>query len=134
MNFVGQGAKVCANADMQEAAQVHTEASREKIAERLSKDRDQRHSSTSPTRDVFQRTASLIAALRKLGCGRALHETTLFTPTELHKNQMVQELQETYRRGYVLPQSLCAGRILFEYDHRGIAFLRFVYLLCLVFD
>ncbi|KAK7015645.1 hypothetical protein R3P38DRAFT_3321572 [Favolaschia claudopus] len=77
-----EGSKICPNSNTEELSVLHTKASREDVRDRLKKDRDDRLQYVSPTRDIFLKTSSFLAALQKLGCGRPLFEITTLSATE----------------------------------------------------
>jgi hypothetical protein len=72
----------------------HSHATRALLQDRFRDDRQARLDGASPSRDVFQKTAALVAALRKLGCSAPLCEETIFESDEeevhdaliLHRN------------------------------------------------
>ncbi|KAJ7117533.1 hypothetical protein C8R44DRAFT_626720 [Mycena epipterygia] len=110
-----QGCKVCPNNDMESLAQPHHKATAHDVQERLQNDRDERLQYASPTRDIFQKTAAYLAVIRKMGCWRPKIEETLRLATE----QGLQDERDLYlfqtQRGYVPPEELCEGRVLFDH-------------------
>jgi predicted translin family RNA/ssDNA-binding protein len=98
--FPGQGSKVCPQTDFEKMKEPHMSATMEDITTRLQRDRKNRADVTSPSRDIFQKTSALIAALRSTGCPAAAHEDT---PLSLGKHKLQDALdlhQEKLRCGY----------------------------------
>lgn len=106
--------------------QPHISASRNILRERLHRDKQARLDGASPSRDIFRKTASLIAALRKLGCTASLCELTLLSPKERELRDRVLSHQAKLQRGYVAAKEKCEGRILFRYRERSTPFIWYV--------
>ncbi|KAJ6453265.1 hypothetical protein DFH09DRAFT_964017 [Mycena vulgaris] len=101
----------------------HVSASREEITERLRQaqfDRE-RHSSTRSV--LFQKTLAYFVALSKQGCGAPPYEPTTYFGVELEQRQAWLLQRDKIRRGHISKPS-CEGRLLFQYDSRGNAFIR----------
>lgn len=79
--MAGEGAPVCPMSDQDLMSSSHTSASREDIKGRLCKDCQHRIDTTSPTRDIFQKTTALISALQLLGCRGPMHESRYYAAT-----------------------------------------------------
>ncbi|KAJ7930209.1 hypothetical protein B0H13DRAFT_1859042 [Mycena leptocephala] len=78
------------------------------------------HSSFSPQRDIFSKTAAFIAGIRTLGCGS--HEADLvpdLPPSEDHQRLFLDQHQKTLQRGYVPLKPACSGRFSLDYDRQG---------------
>ncbi|KAF8076821.1 hypothetical protein FPV67DRAFT_1715254 [Lyophyllum atratum] len=119
-HFTCQGSKVCPQADIETLKQPHSSASRTAITERLQNDRESRVDTSLPEHDIFRKTAALIAAVRKVGCGALEHEeTTLSLGEQVHYND-TQEWLAKIQRGYKPISPKCRGRIVLEYyDEQG---------------
>ncbi|KAG6819294.1 hypothetical protein H0H93_013296 [Arthromyces matolae] len=115
----GQGSKVCPKVDMEEAKTGHTVATRQDIQDRLKKNIECRVSTSSPSRDVFEKTVALISALRTLGCNARRQEETFLTASEKVFLQDFAERQSKMSRGYTPSVKTCEGRLLLEYNEEG---------------
>ncbi|KAK6991924.1 hypothetical protein R3P38DRAFT_2571883 [Favolaschia claudopus] len=111
-----EGSKICPNSNVEELSVLHTKASREDVRDRSKKDRDDRLQYVSPTRDIFLKTLSFLAALQKLGCGRPLFEITTLSATEEEEREAKELYTYQVQRGYRAREGLCEGRIVFDYD------------------
>ena len=80
--MLGQGSKICPHSDVNSRSTEHTHATRQLLQERLRCDRDYRMVTSSPTRDVFQKTSAFITALRTVGCSAPEQEQTVLMPAE----------------------------------------------------
>lgn len=105
---------------------VHTTASREDVQTRLCHDRNHLLSIASPSRDIFQKTSALIAALRRTGCpAPACEETNLSSP-ERNYYKAQQDHEEKLSRGYRPVQTRCGGRISMNFTKSGKPFIMYV--------
>ncbi|KAG6899108.1 hypothetical protein C0993_000825 [Termitomyces sp. T159_Od127] len=111
-----QGVKVCPSADLNEMKQPHTTASRQDIEESLSQDMDHQASCSSPSRDIFEKTAALITAFRRLGCNAPCHEPTDLSPAEKEISDELTAHHMKIGRGYTSKIKTCAGRLSLEWD------------------
>ncbi|KAG6917541.1 hypothetical protein DXG01_002177 [Tephrocybe rancida] len=93
-------------------------STRDDIHERLKHDLDLRISNSSPTRDIFEKTAALIATYRQLGCTALQHEKTLLTESEQLHQRESEKRHFKMSRGYLsLSQTkMCEGRLLLQYS------------------
>ncbi|KAF8163887.1 hypothetical protein K438DRAFT_1775793 [Mycena galopus ATCC 62051] len=96
-----QGVKICPNVDLAIVSQPHMRATQETLRQTLASDREIYLQHTSPSRDVFEKTAALIAALRKEGCPAPRQEDTLFDSDEEEVQEARQEYQVKHWCGYV---------------------------------
>ncbi|KAJ7020865.1 hypothetical protein C8F04DRAFT_1403338 [Mycena alexandri] len=115
-----EGSKICPNSDADGLSIPHTKASRTDVRDRLRKDREERLQFTSPSRDIFLKTLSYIAAIQKLGCSRPLFEATgNFSATE----EEMKDARDLYlfqtQRGYRMKEGICEGRVVFDYGDNG---------------
>ncbi|KAJ7720038.1 hypothetical protein B0H16DRAFT_1793932, partial [Mycena metata] len=110
------GSKVCPYTDMDLLSQPHTSASRADVKERLQNDRDYRLQSTSPSKDVFMRTVSYVAAVQRLGCRRPLTEETFLLASEEEARDARELYLDQIRRGYRMPEGVCEGRLVFGFS------------------
>lgn len=94
------------------------------IQDRLRMDRDERLAGASPSRDIFNKTAGLVATLRKVGCGFKQDEDTALSTGEREYQDLLKTHETRLKRGYVSETLTCEGRILLEFDHHGRACLR----------
>ncbi|KAJ7257624.1 hypothetical protein C8J57DRAFT_1074290 [Mycena rebaudengoi] len=104
-------------------SRAHITASREDISQRLRNaqlDRE-RHSSTRSA--LFQKTLAYFVALMKQGCSAPPHEATDYFGEELEQRQAWLLQLQRNRRGHS-PKTSCDGRLLFQYDNQGKAFIR----------
>ncbi|KAJ7467757.1 hypothetical protein B0H11DRAFT_1732694 [Mycena galericulata] len=95
---------------------THTTSTREDVKERLQNDREARLQSSSPSKDVFQRTSAYLAAVQKLGCSRPLTEETFLLASEEEERQARDLYLLQTQRGYRRPDGICEGRLVFGYD------------------
>lgn len=72
--------------------------------------------SSSPSKDVFLRTVGYIAAIQRLGCSRPLTEETFLLASEEEERQTRDLYLHQVQRGYRMPEGICEGRLVFEYD------------------
>jgi hypothetical protein len=124
MRCAGQGSKICPFIDEDEARKPHTTANRGSIEERLRTDREYRLEISSPTRDIFQKTAAYLTAIRRSGCRGPLYEPTSFNDSETQRREMEAEHSMRLQRGYLSSERLCEGRLMFEYNFSGKAYLK----------
>lgn len=75
-------------------------------------ERDCRTEGMNPKRDIFQKTAAFIAALRKTGCRAPKCEETVMNPTE----KSTREHEASLSRGYMPLDEFCEGSIRLEFD------------------
>ncbi|KAJ6585422.1 hypothetical protein B0H19DRAFT_927021 [Mycena capillaripes] len=106
-----QGSKICPQVDRTRMIEPHESATREMLKERLRNDRDARVQTASPSRDIFQKTAALISALRKLGCTAPLQEETIVESDEEEDFEKLIFQRTEHRRGYVPNVETCQGRL-----------------------
>lgn len=103
-------------------------ASREDVRERLKVDRFHRVEMSSPERDVFRKTAALISAIRKTGCGAPKYEETAIPASEQMLRDENRAWIQKIQRGYQRVETTCEGRIYLRYDDReqcGRLYLRY---------
>lgn len=93
---------------------------------RLQCDKQTRLDRASPTRDIFQRTQSLLTALRKVGCGFPAHEPTQVSMEEQVQLEKMEAHEDKTRRGYKPISPTCKGQILFQRGRHGHPFIRWV--------
>ncbi|KAJ6463274.1 hypothetical protein C8R47DRAFT_992713 [Mycena vitilis] len=108
-----QGIKACPFSDIATLTgdeHAHTSATRDDVALRMAADRESRQRLSSPQRDIFDKTAAYINAIREVGCRRPLQQQTLRTGEELRDFTTHQALKEDLQRGYSAPKT-CEGRI-----------------------
>ncbi|KAJ6467458.1 hypothetical protein DFH09DRAFT_1254258 [Mycena vulgaris] len=111
-----QGSKICPRVNRLEMLEPHVQATRALLRERFRNDRQARLDGASPSRDVFQKTAALVSALRKLGCTAPLcEETVLESDEEEARDSMILHRKHN-RRGYVPKQESCEGRLRLAFD------------------
>ncbi|KAJ6477108.1 hypothetical protein C8R47DRAFT_393343 [Mycena vitilis] len=118
-NVTCQGCKICPQVDQRTVKEPHFCASRALLQERLRNDRDIRLSGASPSRDIFQKTAALVAALRKIGCSAPLCEETLFDSDEEEVQDALIFHRRRHQRGYVPKTDSCEGRLYLSHDFKG---------------
>jgi hypothetical protein len=121
--IIGQGCKVCSFSDMDLVREPHCRASRLDLQSRLDIAWKAEHLHSSPTRDIFHKTFALWSALHKQGCGGEPNEPTLYSEAETLQRQIWERQIENGRRGHE-PKPTCNGRLIFQYDSRGHAFVR----------
>ncbi|KAJ7490348.1 hypothetical protein B0H11DRAFT_2191580 [Mycena galericulata] len=113
-----QGTKICPQVDRALMTQPHHEATRDMLKERLRNDREARIQTASPSRQIFQKTAALVAALRRLGCGATLQEETIVESDEEEEYDKLILHRTEHRRGYVPPTETCQGRLQLAYANQ----------------
>ncbi|KAJ7830070.1 hypothetical protein B0H14DRAFT_3715963 [Mycena olivaceomarginata] len=111
-----QGVKICPYADVDTLSESHTVASLALIQSCLRRDREQRLEIASPSKDIFQRTAAYITALRKLGCSRPLVEPTPLSAEEAEEKETRELYWSQVKRGHRPKEGTCEGKLLFSYD------------------
>ncbi|KAF8504011.1 hypothetical protein JB92DRAFT_2738854 [Gautieria morchelliformis] len=115
-----QGVKVCPKASIDVLRRPHTCVTAELLKERLAIDKV---ISNSDAHMILERTVAYMHALRKHGCGAPLCEPTAFTPEERADLDAQSEIVEKERRGRRPVESVCEGRLLFNVDEKGDAFV-----------
>ena len=83
--------------------------------------------STSEARTIHERTVSYAHALLQHGCGAPELEPTHLSQDEREQRDMHHDLLTRARRGVPLKNGLCQGRLLFNFDHKGVAFIWYVF-------
>ncbi|KAJ7236183.1 hypothetical protein C8J57DRAFT_1088347 [Mycena rebaudengoi] len=101
----------------------HTMASRQLLQTRLLNDRESRMEGTSPSRDVFRKTAALFSALKRMGCSAPLQEETTFESDEEDAQNNLSLYRSQNRRGYEPAAPSCDGRLQFNYDYKQSPFI-----------
>lgn len=114
----GQGSKICPRIDRAKTIEPHCHATRALLQERLHNDRQARLDRASPSRDIFQKTAALVAVLRKLGCAALLCEETVFESDEEEARDALVLYRKRHRRGYKPKDVSCEGRLHLSYDFK----------------
>lgn len=109
--------------------QPHYRADRKELFQRISGARTKRlgGSSNDLQQQLLQKTLSLWSSFRRLGCQAPPFEATYFDKSEQERLEQWNEQMDRKRRGHE-PKKTCDGRLLFEYDHKGKAFVRCVVL------
>lgn len=121
----GQGVKICPYTNVDELKKPHVCASTEVLAQQLQSERNTRQLKSSPKQQLFKKTCAYFTALENQGCMGPPHEVTIYTGGEANRRkEHLQEIQKR-QRGH-LSKIKCNGRLLFEYDHAGQAFVRSV--------
>ncbi|KAJ6624512.1 hypothetical protein B0H10DRAFT_1943119 [Mycena sp. CBHHK59/15] len=118
-----QGSKVCPQSDIENLTQPHLTVSRDDITDRLHREQLNREKHSSTRSALFKKTLAYFAALSKQGCGAPPHEATIYLSAELEQRESWLLQQEKIRRGH-LSKPTCDGRLLFQYDNLGKAFIR----------
>lgn len=119
--------KVCPFVDQISACAPHTTASREALSRRLEvlNSEDRQKAAMSPSSQVFIKTLSYFSALKRLGCGSPIYETTVFTEIELKEREETRKKRNLETRGHPGKET-CNGRLYFEYASKGEPFIRCV--------
>lgn len=129
--MLGQGVKVCPYTNIDELKEPHIHASAEVLAQRLQADQNARHSKSSPQQLLFRKTCGYFTALKSQGCSGPPHERTVYIGDDTQKHK--EHLEDIQRRQRGHPsKAKCDGRLLFEYDHAGHAFIRLATSLLLI--
>ncbi|KAJ7256436.1 hypothetical protein C8J57DRAFT_1235810 [Mycena rebaudengoi] len=97
--------------------------SRQLLQTRLLNDRESRMEGTSPSRDVFRKTAALFSALKRMGCSAPLQEETTFESDEEDAQNNLSLYRSQNRRGYEPAAPSCDGRLQFNYDYKQSPFI-----------
>ncbi|KAG6824163.1 hypothetical protein H0H92_007812, partial [Tricholoma furcatifolium] len=113
----GQGVKICPYTNIEALSEPHTKATLEAIAERLTNDRSSRLEVSTPEYHIYQKTAALISAIRKVGCRGPEFEETILQPSEQVHYDNTREMVRKQMRGYIPTLVRCKGRILLKYDN-----------------
>ncbi|KAJ6627414.1 hypothetical protein B0H10DRAFT_1779384 [Mycena sp. CBHHK59/15] len=111
-----QGSKVCPQSDIDLLSLPHETATRDTMKERLQNDREEHLQSSSLSKDVFLRTMVYLAALKKLGCSRPFSEETFLSASEEEEGEACELYLFQTQRGYRMPDGICEGRVVFDYD------------------
>lgn len=113
----GRGSKVCPKTDVEALQTPHLSATRADLEARLCQDLGVRKEASSPECDVFRKTAALISAIRKLGCGAPEYEETNMSLGEKAYHESEQSWIVKTQRGYKSSERKCEGRISLEYHN-----------------
>jgi hypothetical protein len=124
MYLSGQGSKVCPYTNLDVVRSPHTHANREALKLRLQHDQATRLEGASPWRDVFNKTAAFISALRNMGCSGPACEITQWLPEERSQRDTELARRTRMQRGYRAVETKCDGRLLFNYDQRGSPYIQ----------
>ena len=124
--MLGQGSKICPHSDVNSRSTEHTHATWQLLQERLRCDRDYRMATSSPTRDIFQKTSAFITALRTVGCSAPEQEQTVLMPAEQEYKKKISQNEAKHRRGYVPGTTTCQGRLTLEYDCQSKPFVMYI--------
>ncbi|KAH7917224.1 hypothetical protein BV22DRAFT_1026787 [Leucogyrophana mollusca] len=118
-----QGIKIRPFADRSTMSQLHCRASRDDLRHRLEIDCETRKRELIPYAELRQKTLSLFVALKKNGCGAPPFEIAC-DPVNGTTKRSEWDLQlEKSRRGHEA-KAACDGRLIFEYDRKGIPFVQ----------
>lgn len=126
----GQGCKICPFSDADNAHTPHTHATRDALKQRLKESQYQMRTvgTCSAQWALFEKTLSLYRSYHVNGCMGPASPTETVT-TDLHSNHEDDEehtwraqLQQI-RRGHSTKPS-CDGKLLFDYDPAGKAFVQ----------
>ncbi|KAJ8090954.1 hypothetical protein PM082_024878 [Marasmius tenuissimus] len=115
----GQGVKVCPYYDPEERSLSHSQVSRKLLHERLEEEQDARLITSSPSRDIFERTSAYIAAIVRNGCRSVVHESTHYNSNEDSVRGNLKEHIHIIQRGRDRIEGKCDGRIVFAYSFSG---------------
>ena len=117
---------MCPMSDLTSMKTVHICASREDIKTQLSRYRQQKIDTASPTRDVFEKTLAFISALQKNGCPAPLQEPTILSPEEEESRNDFLEHVAKIKRGYTpqAGQRRCEGRLYLMHTNDGFPYIR----------
>ncbi|KAL0571531.1 hypothetical protein V5O48_010432 [Marasmius crinis-equi] len=109
-----QGVKVCPYYDANDQNRPHSTASNELLHERLRTERELRLTTSSPIRDVFERTSAYIQALVRNGCRSEATGPTRLNHYEAHQRAGRLERDVIVRRGRMPQEGRCEGRMVFD--------------------
>ncbi|KAF8497998.1 hypothetical protein JB92DRAFT_2817464 [Gautieria morchelliformis] len=118
-----QGSKICPKAPLETFKVAHTSASRELLKERLGLDQAIRAMGASESRTIHETTVSYLHALFQRGCGAPALEPTHLSTHERTELKSPHDLLTLARRGLPLKEGMCEGRLLFDVDSKGDAFV-----------
>ncbi|KAF8176638.1 hypothetical protein K438DRAFT_71132 [Mycena galopus ATCC 62051] len=105
--------KACPFSDTDSLSEPHTKASRKDIEQRLAEERDNRLEFSSPQRDIFKKTAALIATVRNQGCTQPPSTATVRTNSDEEEYDAHQERKDSFSRGRSKPKT-CESRIMYR--------------------
>jgi len=94
------------------------------VKSRLLHDTATRLEGSSPWRDVFNKTAAFMTALRTMGCSGPAFEVTSWLPEEKYERNTERAHQTKMQLGYRRPETKCDGRLLFGHDKRGSPYIQ----------
>lgn len=122
---IGQGCKICPFNDLPSVTQPYCRANRDELFQRVSLAQTKRlgGSSGDLQQQLLQKTLSLWSSFRQLGCQAPPFETTYLDKMEQERSERWNDQMDRKRRGHE-PKKTCDGRLVFEYDNRGKAFVR----------
>ncbi|KAJ6462953.1 hypothetical protein C8R45DRAFT_940611 [Mycena sanguinolenta] len=83
------------------------------MGQRLAEERESRLESSSPQRDVFKKTAALIATVQNQGCTRSRSTPTVRTDSDQKEYDEHQNRKDSFGRGRSKPET-CEGRIMYR--------------------
>lgn len=108
---------------MVKACQPHERATRDDLKLRVMQSQRSRLHGTSAHQALFEKTLSLYRAYLVHGClGPTDTSCTAIASADFGDDQWVLQ-NERSRRGHD-PKPTCNGRLIFDYDHSGKAFVR----------
>ncbi|THU76535.1 hypothetical protein K435DRAFT_704653 [Dendrothele bispora CBS 962.96] len=92
---------------------THTCTLMEQLQDRLRQELEEQTQLPSPSKDVFNRTAAYISAIRQTGCLSVAYEETHYNSVEAAAQERLLEHRTEMQRGYSKPNA-CKGRLLFS--------------------
>ena len=108
---------------MVKARYPHERATRDDLKSRIAQDQRSRLYGTSAQQTLFEKTLSLYRAYLVHGClGPVDMACVAMTNGDFRDNQWAAQTEKS-RRGHD-PKFTCNGRLIFDYDNNGKAFVR----------
>jgi hypothetical protein len=101
----------------------HCQATRDDIHHNLTHAQRLLQSRNNLSQQLLMKTLALWSSFRCIGCGAPPYETTTYHGMERDQVERWNAQKEKARRGHEA-KSTCQGRLLFEYDIRGIPYVR----------
>lgn len=122
----GQGCKICPFNDQATTVPPHCRATRDDLYRNLIHTKRLLQSRTDLPQQLLMKTLSLWSSFQRMGCGAPLYEATLYFGTERDGVKRWDAERDKARRGHEA-KSTCQGRLLFEYNYQGLAYVRWVF-------
>jgi hypothetical protein len=119
----GQGCKICPYNDQVTVTRPHCRATRDDLHRNLTHTQRLLQSPTDLSQQLLMKTLSLWSSFCRIGCSAPPYETTSYLGMERDQVERWNAQKEKARRGHE-EKSTCQGRLLFDYNYRGVPYVR----------